>query len=160
MDNNSGIDEGVQYMQSLFYKGYLETLESPSIRYFTNDGKFEESGKDEGVIELDSYQYDKIKSENTKLQEDLASTKQKYDSMSASYYSTKKAESVLIDDYLDEAVVVRVGDDKYYHRLNCPTFPNSYSYHFLIPLAAQSEGYSKCTKCFDVPAKQYISNNF
>ena len=52
-------------MQSLFYKGYLETLESPSIRYFTNSGGYEESGKDEGVIELDSYQYDKIKSENT-----------------------------------------------------------------------------------------------
>ena len=113
-----------------------------------------------GALGVLGLQVGKIKSENTKLQEDLASTKQKYDSMSASYYSTKKAESVLIDDYLDEAVVVRVGDDKYYHRLNCPTFPNSYSYHFLIPLAAQSEGYSKCTKCFDVPAKQYISNNF
>lgn len=113
-----------------------------------------------GALGVLGLQVGKIKSENTKLQEDLASTKQKYDSMSASYYSTKKAESVLIDDYLDEAVVVRVGDNKYYHRLNCPTFPNSYSYHFLIPLAAQSEGYSKCTKCFDVPAKQYISNNF
>ena len=57
------VDEGVQYMQSLFYKGYLETLESPSIRYFTNDGRYEESNKDEGLIELDSYQYDKVKSE-------------------------------------------------------------------------------------------------
>ena len=65
MTHKITVDEGVQYMQSLFYKGYLETLESPSIRYFTNDGHYEESGKDEGVIELDSYQYDKIKSENT-----------------------------------------------------------------------------------------------
>jgi PBSX family phage terminase large subunit len=65
MTHKITVDEGVQYMQSLFYKGYLETLESPSIRYFTNDGHYQESGKDEGVIELDSYQYDKIKSENT-----------------------------------------------------------------------------------------------
>jgi hypothetical protein len=65
MTHKITVDEGVQYMQSLFHKGYLETLESPSIRNFTPDGHYEESGKDEGVIELDSYQYDKIKSENT-----------------------------------------------------------------------------------------------
>ena len=57
------IDAGVQYMQSLFYKDYLYILEKPSIRYFTNDGHYEESIKDEGLIELESYQYDKLKSE-------------------------------------------------------------------------------------------------
>lgn len=57
------VDEGVQFMQSLLYKGYLEHLDSVSIRYFLPDGHYQESGKDEGLIELDSYQYDKIKSE-------------------------------------------------------------------------------------------------
>lgn len=57
------VDRGVQYMQSLFYKDYLYILERPSIRYFTNDGHYEESVKDEGLIELESYQYDKLKSE-------------------------------------------------------------------------------------------------
>ena len=57
------VDEGVQYMQSLLYKDYLEHLDSPSIRYFVPDGHYQESGKDEGLLELDSYQYDKIKSE-------------------------------------------------------------------------------------------------
>lgn len=57
------VDNGVQYMQSLFYKDYLYILEKPSIRYFTNDGHYEESVKDEGLIELESYQYDKLKSE-------------------------------------------------------------------------------------------------
>ena len=57
------VDEGVQFMQSLIYKGYLEHLDSVSIRYFLPDGHYQESGKDEGLIELDSYQYDKIKSE-------------------------------------------------------------------------------------------------
>lgn len=63
MTHKKTVDEGVQYMQSLIYKGYLEHLETPSIRFFLNDGHYEESAKDEGIIELDSYQYDKIKSE-------------------------------------------------------------------------------------------------
>ena len=57
------VDRGVQYMQSLFYKDYLYILERPSIRYFTNDGHYEESMKDEGLLELESYQYDKLQSE-------------------------------------------------------------------------------------------------
>ena len=52
-------------MQSLFYKGYFEILERPSITHFYADGHYEESGKDESLIEFDSYQYDKIKSETT-----------------------------------------------------------------------------------------------
>ena len=59
------VNNGVEYLQSLFYKGYLEILERPSITHFYNDGRYEESGKDESLIEFDSYQYDKIKSENT-----------------------------------------------------------------------------------------------
>ena len=59
------VDNGVQYMQSLFYKDYLYVLEEPSIRYFTPDGHYEESVKDEGLIELESYQYDNIRSVKT-----------------------------------------------------------------------------------------------
>lgn len=57
------VDNGVQYMQSLFYKNYLFVLDKPSIRYFLPNGMYEESGKDEGVIELEGYRYDKMKSE-------------------------------------------------------------------------------------------------
>ena len=56
------VDNGVQYLQSLFYKGYLYVLYTPSIRYFTNDGHYEESMKDEGVLELEGYRYDKVRS--------------------------------------------------------------------------------------------------
>lgn len=56
------VNAGVEYLQSLLYKEIFEILESPSIRYFIGSG-YEESGKDEGLIEMDSYQYDKIKSE-------------------------------------------------------------------------------------------------
>ena len=59
------VDNGVQYMQSMFHKNYLYILEQPSIRYFMPDGSYEESVKDEGLIELESYQYDKLKSVNT-----------------------------------------------------------------------------------------------
>ena len=57
------VDNGVQYMQSLFYKDYLFVLDKPSIRYFLPDGRYEESGKDEGILELEGYRYDKFKSE-------------------------------------------------------------------------------------------------
>ena len=57
------VDNGVQYMQSLFYKGYLYILEEPSIRYFTPDGHYEEASIDESLIELEGYRYDKLKSE-------------------------------------------------------------------------------------------------
>lgn len=57
------VDNGVQYVQSLFYKGYLYVLEESSIRYFTNDGHYEENAKDEGLLELEGYRYDKLRSE-------------------------------------------------------------------------------------------------
>ncbi len=57
------VDRDNQYIQALFYKGYLYVLEKPSIRYFTNDGHYEESSKDEGLIELEGYRYDKLKSQ-------------------------------------------------------------------------------------------------
>lgn len=57
------VNEGVEYMQSLFYKGYLEILERPSITNFLMSGEYQESNQDESLVELDSYQYDKIKSE-------------------------------------------------------------------------------------------------
>lgn len=59
------VNEGVEYMQSMFYKGYLEILERPSITHFYQDGHYIESGKDESLVELESYQYDRIKSETT-----------------------------------------------------------------------------------------------
>ena len=59
------VNSGVEYLQSLFYKGYLEILNRPSIKNFYMDGHYEECGKDESLIEFDSYQYDRIKSETT-----------------------------------------------------------------------------------------------
>lgn len=57
------VDRDNQYIQALFYKGYLYVLEKPSIRYFTNDGHYQESVKDEGLIELEGYRYDKLRSQ-------------------------------------------------------------------------------------------------
>ncbi len=59
------VSEGVEHLQSLFYKEFVEVLDIPSIRYFNEDGTPVFSGKDEGIVELESYQYDKIKSEIT-----------------------------------------------------------------------------------------------
>lgn len=59
------VTEGVEHLQSMFYKDFLEILEEPSIRYFDINGNPVFSGKDDGIIELESYRYDKIKSENS-----------------------------------------------------------------------------------------------
>ena len=60
--NKISVDESVQYMQSLFYKDFLIMVSSPHIRYFIN-GSPVYGGHDIGLEELESYHYDKIKSE-------------------------------------------------------------------------------------------------
>lgn len=61
-DKSDGVDDGVQHLQSLFDKEYLYILKGNSIKYFTSDGKPVYSGKDESLIEFESYQYDSVKS--------------------------------------------------------------------------------------------------
>lgn len=60
--NKLSVDESVQYMQSLFYKDLLLVLPSKHIRYFIN-GQAVFGGHDIGLEELQSYHYDKLKSE-------------------------------------------------------------------------------------------------
>lgn len=55
------VDVGVQHLQSLIYKGYFKVLKHNSIIEMLPDGKPIYSGKDEGLIELESYQYDTIR---------------------------------------------------------------------------------------------------
>ena len=60
--NKISVDESVQYMQSLFYKDILLVLSTKHIRYFIN-GSPVFGGHDIGLEELESYHYDKLKSE-------------------------------------------------------------------------------------------------
>lgn len=60
--NNMSVDKSVQLMQSLFYKDFLKVLESPHIRYFINKDPVY-GGHDIGLEELESYHYDKLRSE-------------------------------------------------------------------------------------------------
>ena len=59
------VNEGVEHLQSLFNREFLKIMDTPSIRYFDNNGKPVFSGKDEGLIELESYRYDSVKSTST-----------------------------------------------------------------------------------------------
>lgn len=61
-DKSDGVDEGVQHLASLIDKEYFYILKGNSIKYFTNDGKPIYSGKDESLIEFESYQYDTVRS--------------------------------------------------------------------------------------------------
>ena len=61
--NNMTVDKSVQLMQSLFYKDIMKIQEMPHIRYFLPTGEAVYGGHDIGLEELESYHYDKIKSE-------------------------------------------------------------------------------------------------
>ena len=60
--NNLSVDKSVQLMQSLFERDLLKKIELPTIRYFQGDIPIY-AGHDIGLEELESYHYDKIKSE-------------------------------------------------------------------------------------------------
>ena len=59
------VDRDNQYIQSLFYKELLYILDRPSIKQILPNGTIIESNKDEGLLELEGYRYDKQKSEKT-----------------------------------------------------------------------------------------------
>ena len=61
--NNMSVDESVQLMQSLFYKGILKVLDINSIRYFQEEPVYREMNV--GLDELQTYHYDKLKSETS-----------------------------------------------------------------------------------------------
>lgn len=50
--------EGVQHLQSLFYKKYFFVYKQNSIKHITDNGELIYSSKDEGILELESYRYD------------------------------------------------------------------------------------------------------
>jgi hypothetical protein len=62
--NNMSVDESVQLMQSLFYKEYLKVMNIKSIRYFQN-GVPVYREINVGLDELETYHYDKLKSETS-----------------------------------------------------------------------------------------------
>lgn len=64
-DKSDGVSEGVEHLQSLIEKEIYFILKGNSIRYFDNQGKPVFAGKDESLLEYESYQYDTIKSLNT-----------------------------------------------------------------------------------------------
>ena len=57
--------EGVQYMQALFYKEILLIYVRNSIKHINDDLSVIESGKDEGLVELEGYRYDNKTSAKT-----------------------------------------------------------------------------------------------
>lgn len=58
---SGSVDDGVQQMQSLFYKKVLYTLEERTIIEFNNNIPIY-ADEDIGILELEGYQYDRQKS--------------------------------------------------------------------------------------------------
>lgn len=59
------VKDGVESMQSLYYKEYLFELDSKSISYIHHDLTVDECGIDEALEEVKTYQYDTAKSLKT-----------------------------------------------------------------------------------------------
>lgn len=55
---DGSVREGVQYLQSLFYKEYLFILKQDSIKHINDDLTTQTCNKDENLLEYKSYQYD------------------------------------------------------------------------------------------------------
>ena len=64
------------------------------------------------------------------------------------------------DYYLDYAVYVIEGDNTYYHRCNCDSFPSDYTYCIYNIDKAKEIGYKECPLCFGEDAEQYVKNHF
>ena len=74
--------------------------------------------------------------------------------------SSKDSAYYAVEDfYLDGAVLVLEDDDIYYHRYNCPTLPDNYSFWCYNNEAAEGEGYLPCPTCFGIDKEEYIKNN-
>lgn len=56
------VNEGVQHLQSLIYKGYFLILKANSIKHINDNGTLVLSAKDDGIVEFESYQYDTVRS--------------------------------------------------------------------------------------------------
>ena len=57
------VDAGVQYLQSLIYKGYLQMLKGNSIKHIKDNLDLIYCNKDESLQEFESYQYDTLRSQ-------------------------------------------------------------------------------------------------
>ena len=56
------VREGVEHLQSLIYKELFLILKSNSIKHINENLTLELSGKDDGIVEYESYQYDTVRS--------------------------------------------------------------------------------------------------
>lgn len=62
--------------------------------------------------------------------------------------------------YMETAVVVKDGDNEYYHRMNCPQLGVDYEYLVFNIEAAKGRGYSECPICFELNTDDYIKTYF
>lgn len=68
--------------------------------------------------------------------------------------------SIAAHSYAESAVIVKDGDNKYYHRISCPQLGVEYRYLTFNPEAAKGDGYSECPICHELNINQYIEKYF
>lgn len=56
------VRQGVEHLQSMIYKDLFLIKKENSIKHINDNGTLELSGKDDGIVEYESYQYDTVKS--------------------------------------------------------------------------------------------------
>lgn len=92
--------------------------------------------------------------QNQQLKTSLKDTEATYDDLSSRYSKVTKYKGIA-EFYLDNAVILKVGDKHYYHRMDCPKLGSDYSYLISNTEAAKGTGYKKCPYCFSLSAEEY-----
>ena len=58
--------------------------------------------------------------------------------------------------YLYHSALIVDGDNSYYHRVDCPTLEDDYTYVIYTNRGAEAEGYTACPVCYQCPVETYV----
>lgn len=97
--------------------------------------------------------------QNQQLESEVTRIHESYESLSDRYFESKKYKSTALF-FLDNAAIIKNGDNKYYHRYNCSKLGTQYEYQIYISLIAKQKGYKECPECWDMNAEEYISHHY
>lgn len=105
-------------------------------------------------------QYGTMQSEIDNLNKTIDEKSSTISSLTSQKLKLQKYKDVVLDFYLDNAVLVRVGDSTYYHRYQCSTFPYEYRYMLYNIDNAKGQGYKQCPECFGTSGETYCESHF
>lgn len=102
-------------------------------------------------------QQSKISAINEELDKKTKEVKRVYNDKAKLSTKVSKYEDAL-GFYMND-VGICPENDKFYHRYNCPSLPDSFSFWVYNIDAAKQQGFSPCPKCFKTEVGYYLEEN-